>query len=80
MKSCLETTMELERSAFQRLSWKDRFGVRLHVSVCPECRKYFRDSKTLDRLMRKTFSQPKQYSFSLEEKEIMKRKLNDSAT
>lgn len=73
MKTCLQATMDLERSAFERLSLADRIGIRLHLSICPQCRKYFRDSKTMDRLISKSFSQPENFTFSLEEKEKMKR-------
>ncbi len=76
MKTCLQTTMDLERSAFERLSMVDRIGIRLHLSICPQCRKYFRDSKTIDRLISKSFSHPKEYHFSLEEKDAIKQKLS----
>lgn len=75
MKTCQETTMDLERSAFQRISWMDRVRIRMHLSICPSCRKYFRDSKAIDKLIHKSFQQPKEYHFSIEEKEAMKKKL-----
>lgn len=76
MKTCQETTMDLERDAFQRISWIDRLRLRMHLSICKQCRKYFRDSQAIDRLIHKSFQQPKEYSFSLEEKEAMKNKLS----
>lgn len=75
MKNCEEITLDMERSAFQRLSMKDRLGLRMHISLCKECRKYFKDSLAINELLKKRFSHLSEYTFTQEEKDEMKRKV-----
>ena len=77
MKNCQDSTLDIERSSFERLSLKERLELRMHVSICPECRKYFRDSKAIDKLLKKRFNHMgvSEYNFTKEEKEEMKRKI-----
>lgn len=75
MKNCQDSTLDLERSKFERLSIKDRLGLRLHISLCSECRKYFNDSKTIDSLLKKRFTHLAEYTFTKEEKEELKRNI-----
>ncbi len=76
MKNCEDTTLDVERSSFERLSIKDRLALRMHLAMCPQCRKYFKDSTTIDTLLKKRFSHlGEEYKFTQEEKDEMKRKL-----
>jgi hypothetical protein len=75
MKNCEDTTQDIERSSFVRLSLKDRVGMRMHLSLCKDCRRYFKDSKAIDRLLKKRFTHLSKYSFTKEEKEDLKRKI-----
>ena len=75
MKDCQEVSMDIERSAFERLSLKDRTGLRLHLAICKECRKYFKDSIVIDKLLKKKFKHLGDYSFTSQEKESLKQKI-----
>lgn len=75
MKDCQEVTLDIERSAFERLSLMDRTGLRLHLAICKECRKYFKDSIVIDKLLKKKFRHLGDYSFTPQEKEVLKQKI-----
>ena len=77
MKNCQDTTQDIERATFERLTLKDRLGLRLHLSMCKDCRRYFKDSKSIDKLLKKRFSHLSKYSFTKEEKDELKRKIVD---
>lgn len=72
MKNCQETTVYVERSGIERISFLDRFGMRFHLMLCPNCRKYVKDSKALDRLFPQSFEDTIHLEFTKEEKEQMK--------
>lgn len=72
MKNCQETTVYVERSGIEQISMLDRFGMRFHLILCAKCRKYVRDSKTLDRLFPQSFDNHSNHQFTVEEKEQMK--------
>lgn len=81
MKPCQQITLEIEKSRFVRLSVKDRLELRMHLAICPACRKYFRDSKHLDDWLGKKFSHATENSsvaFTSEEKEKLKALLKRS--
>ena len=75
MKDCQQITEEIEKGYVTRLTTKERLGIRMHVMICPPCRQYFKDSATIEKLLSRKFKQPEKYSFSLEEKESLKKKL-----
>lgn len=72
MKNCQETTIFVERSGIESITIMDRFGMRFHLLLCRRCRQYMRDSKTLDRLFTDSFNSNEEFSFSDEEKRVMK--------
>lgn len=72
MKNCQETTVYVERSSIERITMMDRFGIRFHLIFCANCRKYVRDSKSLDRLFPHSFESQSTHQFTLEEKEQLK--------
>ena len=75
MKNCQDTTQDIERSSFVRISLKDRLGIRLHLSMCKDCQRYFKDSRAIDQLLKKRFKDLDEYKFTSEEKEDLKRKI-----
>ena len=73
MKDCQEITELVERSKIERISLGDRLAIRMHSTICKNCRQYFRDSDVLDDMMNsRTFKHLAEYSFSDEEKEKLK--------
>lgn len=76
MKNCQDTTQDIERSNFERLSGKDRLGIRLHVAMCRACRCYLRDSKKIDHLLDKKLRNLDEYKFSREEKSNLKQRIS----
>jgi len=42
MLSCKDVTHLLSQSQDRRLSWAERFGVRLHLAYCRGCRRFAR--------------------------------------
>jgi len=78
VKHCEEITLDLERANFERLSLMNRMEIRMHVAICPHCRKYFKDSKTLDKWLAKRFRHKSEnITFTPEEKEAMKKAIKD---
>jgi len=76
MKNCQETTMDIERSKYERISGKDRLGLRLHLAMCRACRCYYKDSKKIDHLLEKKFRNLDEYKFSREEKSSLKQRIS----
>lgn len=73
MKDCQDITELVERSKIERISLGDRLAIRMHSTICKNCRQYFRDSDVLDDMMNsRTFKHLGEYSFSVEEKEKLK--------
>lgn len=76
MKSCDQITLDYEKSKFTRIPLKDRLEMRMHKAMCPKCRKYFKDSDTLDTwLTRKFKHKGGDYTFTKEEKVALKKRL-----
>ncbi|NWG86935.1 MAG: zf-HC2 domain-containing protein [Hydrogenophilaceae bacterium] len=42
MLSCKETSLLVSQSRDRRLSWSERWAVRLHLWICEQCRRYQR--------------------------------------
>lgn len=75
MKDCQDYTLDFERSLIERLSIKERIGLRFHSTICPDCRKYFIESRIIDKLLAKRFKDRRQFHFTPEEKARIKEKL-----
>lgn len=50
MLSCKETSLLMSQARDRRLSWSERFGVRLHLWICRQCRRYERQLAWLNGL------------------------------
>lgn len=74
MKTCQEITEDIEKANFKRLTVTERLEIRLHISMCRNCRQYSKDSKILDRMLQKRFNSSQKFAFSKEEKEVLKNK------
>ena len=72
MKGCQEITELVERSKVSRLSLGERLAIRMHNSICKECRQYFKDSALIDKMLSKKFRDMREYHFSSEEKDKIK--------
>jgi len=53
MMNCKEITLLIEKSKDQKLSFKQRLIVKLHLKICKVCHNYAIDSAFLDRLLKK---------------------------
>lgn len=42
MLSCKEVSLLVSQARDRRLSWSERWGVRLHLWICEQCRRYQR--------------------------------------
>ena len=72
LSRCEKITLAFEKSKFNRLPMKSRIEISVHSSICPKCRKYFKDSDYLDGVLKK-FKRPiNQVKFSIEEKNKLK--------
>jgi uncharacterized protein YcgI (DUF1989 family) len=52
MLSCKETSLLVSQSLDRRLSWRERWGARLHLSICTACRRFKRQVEVLHRATR----------------------------
>lgn len=52
--SCKEVAQLLARAQDDRLSWRQRLGVRTHLLFCVYCRRYARQLQWLQRALRRT--------------------------
>lgn len=75
MITCQQISELHERSKLHRLSLGNRLIIRLHGSICKNCRTYFKDSDLMDAMLRKRFRHLGNYQFSDQEKEALKEKL-----
>jgi len=48
--TCKETSWLLSRSREEPLTWSERLGIRLHLWVCAQCRRFRRQLAWFDRL------------------------------
>lgn len=77
MRNCQEKTQEVERSNFEKLSLKKRLLLKAHCLLCPPCRSYFKDSKSIDKILTMRYSDFVNYEYSVEEKNELKNRLGD---
>ncbi len=75
MKNCQEITEDIERSSLTRVSLKDRMAIKLHITICPDCKSYYKDSRAIDKLLKRIKLRTK-YSFNENEKQVLKEKLS----
>lgn len=40
MKNCKETSILVTQSLDRRLTWTERFGMRIHLAVCDNCTRF----------------------------------------
>ncbi len=56
MLSCKEVSCLASKGLDSRLSWRERFGLWMHLMMCRLCRRYVRDQ----RFMRRVFTRARQ--------------------
>ena len=75
MKACEKATYLKEKSNLAKLSFWERFKMKLHLMMCSDCSKYSKDSDTLNRVFKNCGEDQK---FSDEKKSELKRKLQNN--
>lgn len=58
MLSCKEVSLLVSQSRDRRLSWTERLGVRLHLWICEQCRRYQRQVAFFGWLAKKLEADP----------------------
>lgn len=58
MLSCKETSLLVSQARDRRLSWSERWAVRLHLWICEQCRKFARQMAVFDRLAQRLEADP----------------------
>lgn len=77
MKNCEEITGLYEKGKLTRISLGDRMSIRMHKSICKNCKNYMLDSDKLDRIITHKFKHLGNYQFSDNEKDKLKERLKD---
>lgn len=77
MRTCREITETIEKGGVKRLSIKDRLAIRIHLRICKPCKAYSKDSKIIERLLRRSASRMDNYTFTEMEKSKMITQLTD---
>lgn len=62
MLSCKETSLLVSQSRDRPLTWSERLGVRLHLWICAQCRRYERQLRWLDGLRGRLDRAPEEMS------------------
>ena len=75
MIDCKETAYLVDTMAYKPISVRKRFGLKFHLVMCPHCRKYVKDSKAVDHILR--YVNQHAASLTSDEKELMMKKLKD---
>lgn len=52
MITCKEASLLASKSLDAKLTWRERLGLRLHVSFCKLCSRYLQDLNKLSALLR----------------------------
>ncbi|PKM12451.1 MAG: hypothetical protein CVV13_05370 [Gammaproteobacteria bacterium HGW-Gammaproteobacteria-3] len=52
MLTCKEASHLASKSLDAKLTWRERFGLCLHIAMCGLCRRYVRDLKKLRAMMK----------------------------
>lgn len=77
MRTCREITETIEKGGVKRLSIQDRLAIRIHLRICKPCTAYSKDSKIIERLLRRSASRMDNYTFTEMEKSKMINQLTD---
>jgi len=76
MSKCQDITEKIEQGKLSRISVSNKLAIRFHMRICGKCRSYFKDSNTLDRMLTRKFKHLGKYTFTPEEKEKLKKRLD----
>lgn len=77
MRTCQEISELAEKQAFERLTFMERMELRMHKIICPNCKKFFKDSSKLDTILNRSI-QSREFKFTQEEKQNIIEKLKKS--
>lgn len=58
MLTCKETSLLMSQARDRRLAWSELLGVRLHLWICRQCRRYERQLAWLDDLAARVAKTP----------------------
>ena len=47
IKNCKETSMLVTQSLDRRLSWREGFGMRIHLAICENCSRFARQMRQI---------------------------------
>jgi hypothetical protein len=76
IKNCKETSVLVTQSMDRRLSWGERLGMRIHLTVCENCSRFVKQMRLIRELLGKE-DQEMQPGLSDESRERIARKLQD---
>jgi hypothetical protein len=62
MLSCKETSLLVSQGRDRRLRWSERLGVRMHLWMCAQCRRYERQLNWLNGLRGRLDQAPEEMS------------------
>ena len=62
MLSCKETSLLVSQALDRKLTWSERVGVRLHLWICAQCRRYERQLRWLNGLRGRLDQVPEELS------------------
>lgn len=72
MRTCQEITEAIEKQEITGVSVSDKVLMRMHFLYCKSCRRYQKDSKILDRMLRLNRVQQPEEHFTKKEIEKIK--------
>ena len=75
MEGCQEITERIEKSNVTKLTFKERWSIRMHLFMCKTCRVFKKDSQLMNRLLKKNWDKKEQHSYSEAEKMNLKSSL-----
>ena len=75
MPTCREAAEMVARDELRRASWRQRLAVRLHLVMCPPCRRYAAQIRALGATVRELLSrqQPDRDTLQRMEQRILRR-------
>lgn len=78
MKRCQQITECLEKSKIERLTLRERLSIKIHLTICKKCKRYFHDSEQLDKWLNKYLKRnTSNVHLSSSEKEAIKLKMDE---
>jgi len=75
MIDCKEAAFIADTIEFKPVGLMKRLGLKLHLVICSECKKYVEDSKAVNHILR--YVNQHAASLSEAEKELMLKKINE---